>query len=89
MNCFETAPNSKTLQTTTEMWLLEDFKIQIAQKHCGKRLKCVHMEEQVDIPAEKCGWLHQFLCPRIERLGAYCFTVVCLSIRLSVCTNLT
>ena len=27
---FETIPNSKTLQTTTEMWLLKDFKIQIA-----------------------------------------------------------
>ena len=24
---FETTPNSKKLQTTTEMWLLEDFKI--------------------------------------------------------------
>ena len=27
---FETVPNSKNLQTTSEMWLLEDFKIQIA-----------------------------------------------------------
>ena len=27
---FETVPNSKKLQTTTEMWLLVDFKIQIA-----------------------------------------------------------
>ena len=27
---FETIPNSKKLQTTTEMWLLKDFKIQIA-----------------------------------------------------------
>ena len=27
---FETVPNSKKLQTTTEMWLLKDFKIQIA-----------------------------------------------------------
>ena len=27
---FETFPNSKKLQTTTEMWLLKDFKIQIA-----------------------------------------------------------
>ena len=26
---FETVPNSKKLQTTTEMWLLKDFKIQI------------------------------------------------------------
>ena len=34
-----------------------------------------------------------FLCPRIERSGAYCFTVVRLSVRpsvrLSVCANLT
>ena len=29
---FETIPNSKELQTTTEMWLLKDFKIQIADK---------------------------------------------------------
>ena len=27
---FETVQNSKKLQTTTEMWLLKDFKIQIA-----------------------------------------------------------
>ena len=26
---FETVPNSKKLQTTTEMWLLKDFKIEI------------------------------------------------------------
>ena len=26
---FETVPNSKNLQTTSEMWLLKDFKIQI------------------------------------------------------------
>ena len=26
---FETVPNSKKLQTTTEIWLLKDFKIQI------------------------------------------------------------
>ena len=26
---FETVPNSKKLQTTTVMWLLKDFKIQI------------------------------------------------------------
>ena len=46
-------------------------------------------------------WLHQeiciiFLCPSIERSGAYCFTVcpsvrlsVRSSVRLSVCINLT
>ena len=27
---FETVPNSKKLQMTIEMWLLNDFKIQIA-----------------------------------------------------------
>ena len=27
---FEAVPNSKKLQTTTEMWLFKDFKIQIA-----------------------------------------------------------
>ena len=36
----ETIPNSKKLQTTTEMWLLKDFKICIAWKHCGKRWNC-------------------------------------------------
>ena len=30
MTKFKTGPNSKKLQTTTEMWLLKDFKIQIA-----------------------------------------------------------
>ena len=29
MHHFETVPNSNKLQTTTEMWLLMDFKIQI------------------------------------------------------------
>ena len=27
---FETVPNSKKLQTTTEMWLLKDFKVENA-----------------------------------------------------------
>ena len=27
---FETVPNSKKLQTTTKIWLLKDFEIQIA-----------------------------------------------------------
>ena len=30
---FETVPNSKKLQTITEMWLAKDFKIQIAYKN--------------------------------------------------------
>ena len=34
---FETVPNSMKLQTTTEMWLLKDFKKKIHRKHCGKR----------------------------------------------------
>ena len=29
---FETVPNSKKQQTTTEMWLVKDFKIQIELK---------------------------------------------------------
>ena len=35
----ETIPNSKKLQTSTEMWLLKDFKIQIAQKALWKKVK--------------------------------------------------
>ena len=34
---FETVPNSKKLQMTTERWLLKDFKIRLHRKHCGKR----------------------------------------------------
>ena len=36
---FETVPNSKKLQTTTEMWLLKDSKIQIAWKTLWKNVK--------------------------------------------------
>ena len=36
---FEVIPNSKKLQTTTEMWLLKDFKIQIAQKTLWEKVK--------------------------------------------------
>ena len=36
---FETVPNSKMLQTTTELWLLKDFKIQIAEKTIWKKVK--------------------------------------------------
>ena len=28
-----------------------------------------------------------FLCPHIERLGACCFTIVCMSVRPSVCLH--
>ena len=37
---FETVPNSKKLQTTTEMWLFKDFN----RKYCGKR--CIAQNEQ-------------------------------------------
>ena len=30
-----------------------------------------------------------FLCPRVERLGTYCFTGVCLSFCLSVCPSVS
>ena len=36
---FETVPNSKKLQTTTEMWLLKAFKIPIAKKALRKKVK--------------------------------------------------
>ena len=36
---FDTVPNSKKQQKTTEMWLLKDFKIQIAQKTLWKKVK--------------------------------------------------
>ena len=36
---FETVRNSKKLQTTTEMWILKDFKIQIAYKTLWKKVK--------------------------------------------------
>ena len=36
INHFETVRNSKKLQTTTEIWLLKNFKIQMHRKHCGK-----------------------------------------------------
>ena len=28
-----------------------------------------------------------FLCPSIKRSGAYCFTIVCLSVCLSICLS--
>ena len=36
---FEAGPSSKKLQTTTEIWLLKDFKIQIALKTLWKEVK--------------------------------------------------
>ena len=36
---FETIPNSKKLQTTTEIWLLKDFRYTLHRKHCGKNVK--------------------------------------------------
>ena len=41
MHHFETIPNPKKLKTTTEMWPLKDYKMQITQrKHCGRRWNC-------------------------------------------------
>ena len=34
---FETVPNSKKLQMTTEMWLLKVLRYRFHRKHCGKR----------------------------------------------------
>ena len=34
---------------------------------------------------ELCTKIQMFLCPSIDRSGAYCFTGVCLSVRLSIC----
>ena len=42
---FETIPNSKKLQTTTEMWLLKDFQIQIAKKTLWKKNEIAHFEQ--------------------------------------------
>ena len=36
---FETIQNTRKLQTTTEMWLLKDFKIHIAKKTLWKKVK--------------------------------------------------
>ena len=36
---FETVPNSKKLQTTTEVWLLKAFKLQIALKTEQKKFQ--------------------------------------------------
>ena len=36
---FESIPNLKRLQATTEMWVFKDFKIQIAEKTLGKKVK--------------------------------------------------
>ena len=42
---FETVPNSKKLQTTTEMWLLKDFKIQIALITLWKKVELTQFEQ--------------------------------------------
>ena len=36
---FETVPNSRKLPTTTEMWLLKGFKVEIAEKTLLKEVK--------------------------------------------------
>ena len=40
---FENVPNSKKLRTTTEMWLLKDFKIRTAQKTLWTKVKLLKM----------------------------------------------
>ena len=40
---FENVPNSKKLQTTTEMWLFKNFKIQIASKTLWREVKLLKM----------------------------------------------
>ena len=45
IHSFETVPNSKKLQTTTEMRLLKDFKIQIALKILWKKREIAHFEQ--------------------------------------------
>ena len=42
---FETVPNSKKLQMTVEMWLLQDFKIQIAQKILWEKKETADFEQ--------------------------------------------
>ena len=42
---FETVQNSKKLQTTTEMWPLKDFKIQIPKKKNVKKGETAHFEQ--------------------------------------------
>ena len=42
---FETVPNSKKLQTKTEMWLLKDFKKQIAWKTLWEKGEIAHFEQ--------------------------------------------
>ena len=37
---FENVPNSKKLQTTSEMWLLRILRYRLHRKHCGKRWNC-------------------------------------------------
>ena len=40
---FETVPNLRKLQTTTEMWLIKDFKIQIAKKKTVEKGAIAHL----------------------------------------------
>ena len=42
---FETIPNSKTKQTTIEMWLLMDFMIQTALKNIVEKGEIAHFEQ--------------------------------------------
>ena len=47
---FETVPNSWKLQMTTEMWLLKDFKIQIAWNTLWKKVKLLKMSNFTFFP---------------------------------------
>ena len=40
---FEPVPNSKKLQSTTEMWLLKDFKVEIAVKTLWEKVKLLFL----------------------------------------------
>ena len=40
---FESVPNSRNLQTTTEMWLFEDFKTQTELKTSWKKVKLLNL----------------------------------------------
>ena len=42
---FETVSNSKKLQTTSELLLLKDFKIQIAKKNIVEKGEIAHFEQ--------------------------------------------
>ena len=42
---FEAAPNSKKLQTTSEMWLLKDFKLTDYKENIVEKGEIAHFEQ--------------------------------------------